>query len=86
MFGMFGLGGQEIALLIVPGILLFDRKLPEVGRSPGRMITEFRHGLREVEQEAEMIPTSGSRPPSEPVSTPKRIMPCFDDGSTGNGS
>ena len=33
LFGMFGLGGPEILLLVVLGVLLFGRKLPEVGRS-----------------------------------------------------
>ena len=44
LFGMFGLGGPEILLLVVLGVLLFGRKLPEVGRSIGKTVVEFKVG------------------------------------------
>jgi len=36
LFAFFGLGGQEMLLLLVLGVLLFGRKLPEIGRSLGK--------------------------------------------------
>jgi sec-independent protein translocase protein TatA len=36
---------QQIILLLLLGVLLFGRKLPEVGRSLGRIIGELRSGL-----------------------------------------
>ena len=41
---MFGLGGQEILLLLVLGVLLFGRKLPDIGRSIGKTMVEFKKG------------------------------------------
>ena len=35
----------QIILLLLLGVLLFGRKLPEVGRSLGRMFDDFRSGL-----------------------------------------
>jgi sec-independent protein translocase protein TatA len=52
-FGMFGLGGMEIVILIVLGVLLFGRKLPDVGRSLGKGIVEFKKGLKGLEDEVE---------------------------------
>lgn len=46
-----GLGPQETILIAVLGILLFGKKLPEVGRSIGKGIVEFKKGLRGVEDE-----------------------------------
>ena len=51
LFGMFGLGGHEILLLVVLGVLLFGRKLPEVGRSLGKTVVEFKKGVGGLEDE-----------------------------------
>ena len=42
-------------LLIIGGImlLLFGRRLPEVGRSIGQGIVQFKKGLRDIEDEVE---------------------------------
>jgi sec-independent protein translocase protein TatA len=81
LFAIFGLGGQELLLLAVLGILLFGRKLPEVGRSLGRTMVEFKKGMKGLEDEVE---TSAARPAvePEPVRPPQRITqsaPKFTD-------
>jgi sec-independent protein translocase protein TatA len=50
----FGLpvGGEWIVLLIL-GLLIFGRRLPEVGRSLGKTIVEFKKGIKSVEDEIE---------------------------------
>ena len=48
---MFGLGGQEILLLLVLGVLLFGRKLPDIGRSLGKTMVEFKKGMKGIEDE-----------------------------------
>ncbi len=47
-FGMF-----EMVLLGGLGLLLFGKRLPEVGRSLGRSIVEFKKGLKGVEDDVE---------------------------------
>ncbi|HSQ58286.1 MAG TPA: twin-arginine translocase TatA/TatE family subunit [Gemmata sp.] len=81
---MFGLGGQEILLLVVLGVLLFGRKLPEVGRSLGKTLTEFKKGYKGIEEE--ISESSGPRAAIEPeaVKAPQRVTPStpkptFDD-------
>jgi len=44
LFGFLGLGTQEIMLLLVLGVLLFGRNLPQLGRSLGKTVTEFKRG------------------------------------------
>ncbi|HKB06038.1 MAG TPA: twin-arginine translocase TatA/TatE family subunit, partial [Gemmataceae bacterium] len=46
VFGFFGLGTQEIMLLLVLGVLLFGRNLPSLGRSLGKTVTEFKRGVK----------------------------------------
>ena len=47
------IGPMEMVLIAGAGILLFGKRLPEVGRSLGKGIVEFKKGLRGVEEEIE---------------------------------
>lgn len=43
---MFGLGGQEVIIILVIGALLFGAsRIPELGRSLGSGIRNFKDGL-----------------------------------------
>jgi sec-independent protein translocase protein TatA len=44
-------GPWELAIIAVIALLLFGRRLPEVGRSLGKTIVEFKKGLSEVQNE-----------------------------------
>ncbi len=50
----FGLPGNgEWLILLVLGLLIFGRRLPEVGRSVGRSIVEFKKGIKGIEDDVE---------------------------------
>ena len=55
------LGWQEMLLIGVVAILLFGRRLPEVGRSLGMGIVELKKGLRGVTDEIESAGEEDSR-------------------------
>ena len=47
--GLFGtIGWQELLIVGIVMLLLFGRRLPEVGRSLGQGITQFKKGLKDV--------------------------------------
>lgn len=51
---MFGMpGGWEWLIILIVALLIFGKRLPEVMRSMGKGIVEFKKGLKGVEEEAE---------------------------------
>jgi sec-independent protein translocase protein TatA len=86
LFG-FALGGQEMLILLIIGVLLFGRKLPEVGRSLGKGIVEFKKGIRGLEDGVEENPTAARQEPAalEAPRPPQRVVttaPKFEDSPT----
>ena len=53
VLAFFNLGPYELIAIGVAAVLLFGRRLPEVGRSLGRGIVELKKGLRGVADEVE---------------------------------
>lgn len=71
------------AIVLGVGVLLFGKRLPEVGRSLGKGIVEFKKGLKGLEDEVDVNAVARSEPMSiEPPKPPQRVattMPKFED-------
>ena len=64
MFG--GIGAQEILLILLIVILLFGaRKIPEIARGLGRSVSEFKKGIREVDEEIKKEEPERREPPEK---------------------
>jgi sec-independent protein translocase protein TatA len=59
------LGPGEMMVVMIVAVILFGKRLPEVGRSLGKGIVEFKKGLRGMEDELH----SSSDAPSKPSYT-----------------
>ncbi|MEO1584339.1 MAG: twin-arginine translocase TatA/TatE family subunit [Planctomycetota bacterium] len=64
------LGPVEIGVLLVLGLLIFGRRLPEVGRGLGKSIVEFKRGLKDATDEIDQVQSEvksdvGSEPASQ---------------------
>jgi sec-independent protein translocase protein TatA len=72
----FNLGMGEIFLVLLIALLVFGGRLPEVGRSLGRGILEFKEGLK-----------GKAAPPDdgEKDEEPERIGHATPHGKNGNG-
>src|SRR5437588_6211506 len=68
---------QEWLVIAVLGVLLFGRRLPEVGRYLGKGIVEFKKGMKGLEDELEnsYTPNNNNRqePTIEPPRPPQRV-------------
>jgi sec-independent protein translocase protein TatA len=82
MFGIFNLGPAEIIVLLIIGVLLFGRRLPEVGRYLGKGIVEFKKGVKGLEDEVDTGAAARSEPMPEQIRAPQRVAasaPKFED-------
>ncbi len=75
---MMGVNPFEMMLLALIALLLFGKRLPEVARSVGKGMVEFKRGLRGVEKEFKSV-TSGMDNWYEPDNKPRRRPDPTDD-------
>ena len=65
----------EMIIILIIGVLLFGRRLPEVGRYLGKGIVEFKKGIKGIEDDVETVnhPQQTAYQPPEPPKPPQRI-------------
>lgn len=62
-------GPLELIIIGAIGLLLFGKRLPEVGKGLARGIVEFKRGLKEVTDDVEAA--SDEKPEKKQTETPK---------------
>ncbi len=63
----FGMpGATEWIIIGIIGLLLFGKRLPEVGRSLGKGIVEFKKGLKGIEDDIDVASSQPPRPQTSP--------------------
>jgi len=87
---VFGLGGQEIMLILLAVLILFGaKKIPEFARGLGQGIKEFRKASREIQEEIERAaqeePTQTART-SQPSSEPGYAEPDLHNDTYPDGT
>jgi sec-independent protein translocase protein TatA len=87
LFGLFTLNPWEIIILLGIGVLLFGRKLPDIGRYLGKGIVEFKKGMKGLEDDVDSSASMAPRPDQLPMQAPpppQRVttsVPKFEDGN-----
>ena len=87
---MFGIGPMEMMIVGVIALLLFGKRLPEVARSLGKGIVEFKRGIHGIEDDIQdnvRRPSSSTPRPvpaddREEATAPKFEPPKFEPTET----
>ncbi len=79
---MFGMGASELLIILVIVLLLFGAaKLPELGRSLGSGLSNFKKGLKEGDESAALPPAPPARPARVVEDPPKAEVPATPTSS-----
>lgn len=75
------LGGTEVLVILLVALMLFGGRLPEVARSIGRSVNQFKRGLRDLDDE---LRRAESEPRTKPPALPAaRSEPAGAPGTAG---
>jgi sec-independent protein translocase protein TatA len=67
---VFGIGMTEMVVLGIIGLLLFGSRLPEVARSLGKGMREFKEGMTGIQSEFNSTYSAPARKESRPAARP----------------
>ena len=62
----FMIGPMEIGMIALVGLLVFGNRLPEVGKSLGRGIVEFKKGVKGITEDIDEASEKPQIKPEEP--------------------
>jgi len=87
-----GIGPWEMAIIGIVAVLLFGKRLPDVGRNLGRSLMEFKKGISELQNEVNNAGTTSRaktyRDPDEreEATAPKFEPPPAEDTATAEAT
>ncbi|MCX5643576.1 MAG: twin-arginine translocase TatA/TatE family subunit [Phycisphaerae bacterium] len=62
------MGSGELLVILVIALLIFGRRLPEVARSLGKSVNEFKKGMREFQDSANEVASDVNKATNEAMS------------------
>ncbi|MEO1009301.1 MAG: twin-arginine translocase TatA/TatE family subunit [Planctomycetota bacterium] len=77
MLGLIGpLGWQELGIILLIAVLLFGRRLPDVGRNVGKAIVEFKRGVKGITDEIDAESSTAGSGSSSGREHPAKLDPA----------
>jgi len=72
-------GGWEWIVILVVALLIFGRRLPEIARSVGKSLTEFKKGINEAKESTDEVASDVRHVKDEVVEEAKEAAGLNDD-------
>ena len=77
------IGWPEMVVVGIIALLIFGKRLPEVGRSLGKSFVEFKKGLKDTGNELKQIKSDAKEADSDSPSNAKEKPQAFNDPQKG---
>lgn len=74
-------GPWELAIVLIVALVIFGRRLPEVGRSLGQGLVEFKKGLKGVKDEMDSVDEEVNRAARDSYGEPGKLDQSNDAAS-----
>ena len=78
MLALYGIGSTELIIILVIALLLFGKRLPDLARSVGRSLTEFKKGINEAKESTDDVVDDVKKIKGEVVNDAKRAAGLND--------
>ena len=75
-------GGWEWVVILVVALLIFGRRLPDIARSIGKSLTEFKKGVHEAEEAKDDLVDDIKKVKNDIVNEAKDAAGLNDSGKT----
>lgn len=79
----WGLSMPEMMLILIVALLLFGKRLPEVARSMGKSVVEFKKGMTEVTEKITEVGDQAQKSIEAPPVAPASAQAFKFDPTTG---
>jgi sec-independent protein translocase protein TatA len=80
---------SHIIIMLIVGVLLFGKRLPEIGRSLGKGLVEFKKGMQGVEDDLQAPTNTQQAAAPEAIRPPQRVttsVPKFESAPPANAT
>ncbi|MGL6225421.1 MAG: twin-arginine translocase TatA/TatE family subunit [Thermoguttaceae bacterium] len=68
LYALLSPGPSEIILILAVGVLLFGKRLPEIGKQLGKSLLDFQRGFHDMGKEADKTGEAAKSEDAQPVS------------------
>lgn len=82
ILALYGVGNWELIVILVIALLIFGKRLPDLARSVGRSLTEFKKGINEAKESTDDVVDDVKKIKGDVVNDAKQATGLNDTNTT----
>jgi sec-independent protein translocase protein TatA len=82
ILAIYGVGNSELIIILVIALLIFGKRLPDLARSVGKSLTEFKKGINEAKESTDDVADDVKKIKGDVVNDAKQATGLNDTNTT----